>query len=141
MPIKIKNEGIAISKFPHSICRKDCAINTPTIINAGAVTCEVTTDSNGEKNKPNKKKIPVVIAVIPERPPTAIPADDSTNAPTGEVPNKEPASIAVESEAKAFPTRGILLSFMKPAWFANPTKVPAVSKKVTSKNVSTTTHI
>ncbi len=43
---------------------------------------DLTTDSNGEKNKPNKKKIPVVIAVIPERPPTAIPADDSTNAPT-----------------------------------------------------------
>ncbi len=85
-------KGSQSSNFPIRFVAKDCAINTPTIINAGAVTCEVTTDSNGEKNKPNKKKIPVVIAVIPERPPTAIPADDSTNAPTGEVPNKEPAT-------------------------------------------------
>ena len=85
------------------------------MISAGAVTCEVTTDSKGEKNKPNRNKIPVVTAVIPERPPTAIPAEDSTKAPTGEVHNKEPASMAVESEANAFPTRGILLSFIKPA--------------------------
>ena len=73
------------------------------------------TDKSGEKNRPNKKKIPVVTAVSPERPPTAIPAEDSTYAPTGEVPSNDPANIAVESDANAFPTRGILLSFMKPA--------------------------
>ena len=101
----------------------------------------MTTDNSGEKNRPNKKKIPVVTAVSPERPPTAIPAEDSTYAPTGDVPKSDPASIAVESDANAFPTRGILLSFMKPAWLANPTNVPAVSKKVTNKNVKTTTHI
>ena len=111
MPSRIKKAGIAISISCHLISRSDCAISTPTTISAGAVTWEVTTDSNGEKNKPNKKKIPVVTAVKPERPPTAIPAEDSTYAPTGEVPNKEPASMAVESEASALPTRGILLSF------------------------------
>ena len=62
-----------------------------------------------------RKQIPVTTAVKPVRPPTAIPAEDSTNAPTGEVPSREPASIAVESDASALPTRGILLSFMNPA--------------------------
>jgi xanthine/uracil/vitamin C permease (AzgA family) len=42
----------------------------PTIINAGAVTCEVTTANKGENSKLKINKIPVVIAVIPERPPT-----------------------------------------------------------------------
>ncbi len=54
-------------------------------------------------------------AVKPERPPTAIPALDSTKAPTGEVPKIEPNIIAVESAANALPTRGILLFFIKPA--------------------------
>ena len=115
IPNKIKKEGIAISISFHLILLKDCAIKTPTIINAGAVTCEVTTANKGENSKLKINKIPVVIAVIPQRPPTAIPADDSTYAPTGDVPSREPANIAVESAAKAFPTRGILLSFIKPA--------------------------
>jgi hypothetical protein len=38
----------------------------------------VTTANKGENSKLKINKIPVVIAVIPERPPTAIPADDST---------------------------------------------------------------
>src|SRR5699024_4910204 len=82
---------------------------------------------------------PVTTAVNPERPPTAIPAEDSTYAPTGEVPKIEPANMAVESEIKALPTSGILLFFIKPPCCAKPTNVPAVSKNVTNKNVSTTT--
>ena len=82
IPNKIKKEGIAISISFHLILLKDCAIKTPTIINAGAVTCEVTTANKGENSKLKINKIPVVIAVIPERPPTAIPADDSTYAPS-----------------------------------------------------------
>lgn len=84
-------------------------------MSAGAVTWEVTTVSNGEKKIPKMNIIPVITTVKPDRPPTAIPAEDSTNAPTGEVPNNEPVSMAVESDIKALPTRGILLSFMNPA--------------------------
>ena len=40
--------------------------------------CEVTTDKSGEKSRANKKNIPVNTEVNPERPPTAIPDDDST---------------------------------------------------------------
>ena len=49
--------------------------------------------------------------------------------------------MAVESDIRALPTRGILLFFMKPACWAKPTRVPAVSKKVTKRKVKTTTHI
>ena len=79
------------------------------------------------------------MAVKPERPPTAIPAEDSTKAPIGDVPSKEPATIVVESAIRALPIRGILLFLTKPACSANPTKVPVVSKKVTSRKVNTTT--
>ena len=48
------------------------------MIKAGAVTWSVTTASSGEKNIPKMKRIPVTTAVKPERPPTAIPAEDST---------------------------------------------------------------
>ena len=65
IPNKIKKEGIAISISFHLILLKDCAIKTPTIINAGAVTCEVTTANKGENSKLKINKIPVVIAVIP----------------------------------------------------------------------------
>ena len=54
------------------------AIKTPTMIKAGAVTYDVTTVNNGEKNIPKMNNTPVVTAVKPVRPPTAIPADDST---------------------------------------------------------------
>ena len=47
-------------------------------INAGAVTCVVTTDKSGEKNMPKPNKTATTNAVKPVRPPTAIPAEDST---------------------------------------------------------------
>lgn len=63
---------MATSNLSHSISRSDCAIKTPTMIKAGAVTWLVTTANNGEKNKPTMKSKPVVTAVNPERPPTAM---------------------------------------------------------------------
>ncbi len=60
--LQLKKEGIAISISFHLILLKDCAIKTPTIINAGAVTCEVTTANKGENSKLKINKIPVVIA-------------------------------------------------------------------------------
>ena len=111
------------------------------MIKAGAVTCVVNKPNRGLNIIDIKKKIATKTAVKPVLPPTAIPALDSTKAPTGEVPKTEPTIIAVESDARALPTRGILLSFIKPACWAKPIKVPAVSKKVTKRKVSTTTHI
>src|SRR5690625_6777186 len=74
----VKNAGTAISNLSHSIFFSEADIKTPTIINAGAVTSEVTTLSNGEKNRANKKKPAATTAVNPDRPPTPTPAVDST---------------------------------------------------------------
>ena len=73
-----KNAGIAISILSHSIKRNDETINAPTIINAGAVTADVTTANNGVKNKANKNKTPVTTEAKPVRAPAATPAVDST---------------------------------------------------------------
>lgn len=78
IPMTIKNEGAAIAKSSQSMLRKFSAINTPTTTKAGAVTCDVTTVKSGENIKAKMNKIPVVIDVKPERPPTAIPDEDST---------------------------------------------------------------
>ena len=40
-----------------------------------------------------RKQIPVVMAVIPVRPPSVIPAADSMNAVTGEEPKSDPMVI------------------------------------------------
>src|SRR5690625_4619406 len=114
----VKNAGTAISNLSHSIFFSEADIKTPTIINAGAVTSEVTTLSNGEKNRANKKKPAATTAVNPDRPPTPTPAVDSTYEVVVDVPTIAPVTVAAESANKAFPARGNLLSFIKPAWEA-----------------------
>src|SRR5690625_7648359 len=86
----VKNAGTAISNLSHSIFFNEADINTPTIINAGAVTSEVTTLNNGEKNRANKKNPAATTAVNPVRPPTPTPAVDSTYAVVVDVPTTAP---------------------------------------------------
>ena len=74
----VKNAGTATSNFFQSISPNADTINTPTTINAGAVTALVITPSTGEKNNANKKQIPVTIEANPVRAPAPTPADDST---------------------------------------------------------------
>ncbi|KAK5632393.1 hypothetical protein RRF57_008106 [Xylaria bambusicola] len=47
----------------------------------------------GAKNTEMKKQMPVVIAVKPVRPPSAMPAPDSIKAVTGEEPNRDPIEM------------------------------------------------
>lgn len=60
----------------------------------------------GAKNNEIRKQTPVVIAVSPVLPPSAIPAPDSMNAVTGDVPNKAPIEIQRESVQYATVERG-----------------------------------
>ena len=53
--IIVKNAGTAISNFFQSIFPNEDTINTPTIINAGAVTADVTTCNNGKKKSDKRK--------------------------------------------------------------------------------------
>jgi hypothetical protein len=60
----------------------------------------------GAKNKEMRKQMPVVMAVNPVLPPSAIPAPDSMNAVTGEVPNNAPMEMHSESVQYATVERG-----------------------------------
>ena len=51
--IMVVNAGMAMSSFVQSIWRTSATIMAPTIISAGAVISEVTTDNNGEKKSDN----------------------------------------------------------------------------------------
>ena len=62
-------------------------MNKPTTIKTGAVAAAGITINNGAKNKATTNKIEDVIAAIPVRPPSAIPAADSTATICGEAPN------------------------------------------------------
>ena len=53
----VTKAGIDVSKFFHSISPKEDAIKIPTVISAGAVTADVTTDNNPEQN--NTHRYPV----------------------------------------------------------------------------------
>src|SRR5690606_31357428 len=72
--ITVINAGIAYSNSFHLISARDEAINTPTIINAGAVTADVTTTSKGEKNNAQSIKPAVTTEVNPVLPPAETPA-------------------------------------------------------------------
>src|SRR5699024_6894787 len=103
--IIVKNAGTAISNLSQSICFKAVDINTPTIINAGAVTSTVMICSNGENNNANKKNPAVTTDANPVLPPTPTPEVDSTNEVVVDVPTTDPTTVAAESANKAFPAR------------------------------------
>ena len=131
----VTNDGIEVSRFFHSISPSDEAIKIPTVIKAGAVTADVTTDNNPEQNNISKKHNAVKTDVNPVRPPASTPVSDSTNEVVEDVPRTDPITVALESANKA------LSPLTKcPFWSTNParvptaTKVPAVSKKSTNKN-------
>ena len=52
------------------------------------------------------KQVPAVIAVRPVLPPSAMPAPDSMNAVTGEVPNNDPMTMLIASVQYATVERG-----------------------------------
>lgn len=76
--IMVRKAGTATSNLSQAILPSGATINAPTIISAGAVTFDVTTDRSGEKNVASKKRIPVTIAANPDRAPAATPELDST---------------------------------------------------------------
>ena len=56
-----------------SILRRGSIIKIPTITRAGAVAIDGTIKNTGEKNSARRNSTPVTQAVIPVRPPSAIP--------------------------------------------------------------------
>ena len=70
-------------------------------MSAGAVAKEGIAVNKGENSVANKNNTPVVSAVRPVRPPTATPAEDSTNVVTVDVPSTAPADVAIASDNNA----------------------------------------
>ena len=93
----VKNDGIAISALSHSISLSEEHINDPTIISAGAVTADVITVSNGEKNNDTKNNPPTTTLENPVFAPTEAPDNDSTYEVVLVVPNIDPMHVATES--------------------------------------------
>ena len=52
----------------------------------------------GAKKMEMRKQAPVVMAVRPVRPPSAMPAPDSTKAVEGETPRREPREMVTASQ-------------------------------------------
>ena len=73
----------------------------PTMISAGAVANEGTVRKIGEKNRESAKNAPVVSAVSPVRPPSAMPEVDSTNVVIVDVPRPAPTVVATASARRA----------------------------------------
>ena len=75
--------------------------------------------------------------VSPVRPPSATPAEDSTNVVTVEVPQTAPAQVAMASASIAFSMRGTLpSSSSRPPTEQAPNSVPSVSNISTIQNAS-----
>src|SRR5690606_7751105 len=137
----VRNTGMAYSILLQSTSPSPRAINTPTMISAGAVTAGVTTPSSGEKNRASRNSTDVATDVNPVRPPAATPADDSTYAVVVDVPSTAPPIAATESDTNAARALGSLPSRSRPAWPAMAISVPDVSKKSTNIIVKITTSI
>ena len=84
----------------------------------------------GAKKSEIRKQKPVVIAVNPVLPPSAMPAPDSTNVVTGDTPNSEPIEIQNASVQYAIVERGkeLFLTSTTPANRAIEYNVPVLSK-------------
>ena len=114
-------------------------IRNPTIINAGAVANDGIVINNGERTTETRNNKPVTAAVKPVRPPSATPAEDSTNVVVVDVPKIAPADVAIASDIRA----GLMLgsfpfSSSIPAFVLTPIIVPNVSNKSTKRNSNTT---
>ncbi len=117
-------------------------INIPTVISAGAVAAAGTSVNIGAMNSASKNITAVVNDVKPVLPPSATPADDSTNVVTVEVPSIDPTTVPIESAKKALLTLGSLPSLSSIFDFdATPASVPTVSNISTNKNVNTAINI
>lgn len=87
------------------VCGQYC-LRRLTNTNAQPVAHVGMFEKMGAKNNETKNNRPVVMAVKPVLPPSAIPAPDSTNVVTGELPNKDAIEMQTASVQKATVERG-----------------------------------
>ena len=91
----VKNAGNPSEISPKLISFTEDIINKPTTINTGAVAATGMTISNGAKKRDAINKPAIVSAVKPVRPPSAMPAADSTATICGDVPTALPTIVPI----------------------------------------------
>lgn len=127
MIVMVKNAGIASVIRPKFISLIDDIIITPIVTSAPVSADSGIRVNIGARKSANKNNTPVVKAVSPVLPPSAIPAELSTNVVMVEVPSVAPSVVPIASDIRASFDRGILpfLSNIL-ACFAAPISVPSV---------------
>ena len=97
----VRNAGTAAAGSFQSISVTFLIIRTPTYIKAPAVAQEGTKAAIGLRNIAIANRIATTKDVKPVLPPSATPAEDSTNVVTVEVPKIAPVQVAIESHKRA----------------------------------------
>ena len=115
-------------------------IRKPTMTRAGAVAKDGMAMKIGANSMEIRNSTAVTTAVRPVLPPSATPAEDSTNVVVVEVPRIAPAEVATASAISAGLIWGSLpsLSSILPL-LHTPISVPSVSKISTNRNEKITT--
>ena len=105
-------------------------MSEPTMTSAPPVAHDGMDAKIGAKKMETKNMMPVTIAVIPVRPPSAIPVADSMNAVTGDVPMSAPMEIENASTQYAIVefSKSSVTGSRRPANLAMEYKVPVVSR-------------
>lgn len=113
-------------------------IKKPTNRRAGAVANPGMAMKIGDKKIATRNNKPVTMEERPVLPPSATPAELSTKVVVVEVPSTAPALVAIASAKRASLMRGSLPSLSSiSALFAQPIKVPRVSKISTNRKENT----
>ena len=109
-------------------------IRKPTTIRAGAVAKDGIVRNNGVRNKAARKRTPTVQEVMPVRPPSLIPEEDSTKVVIVDVPMHAPTTVPTASANRTPLMPGSLPSLSSmPDLDAQPMTVPNVSKTSTNR--------
>ena len=77
MVTTVRKAGMAMGGLSHSIVPSPVSMSPPTRMRAGAVAKLGMAPTKGARKREKKKRIPVTMAVTPDRPPAATPAEDS----------------------------------------------------------------
>ena len=128
--------GMQSVRFSSSNLRCAILVNirNPTKIRAGAVANEGIAVKIGAKRTETRNRRPVTRAVSPVRPPTATPAEDSTNVVTVEVPRTAPDVVPIASARRAgFILGSLPFSSSILALALTPISVPSVSNMSTKR--------
>src|SRR5699024_6083932 len=93
----VRKAGMEHSMSSHDMRDTLRIVKTPTMIREGAVAAAGIVPAKGAKNTEARKRTPTTKELNPVRAPSVIPAEDSANVVTVEVPIQAPQQVAIAS--------------------------------------------